>query len=273
MKLNQRFSLVVFAFALVPIVLLSWVLFANMQEMLIRDKINEIMKNLALIEAKMEKTAELCNMTRYVFLNDAKLKSFLIDAKNGKSPTAEELIEFRIEGIGNLEKIINANPYLYQVRVYHENESLPEIMPILYHAGRMKRLSWAREPWDSGTWQLGYADRIFPEEVMQPTSNIMSLVTEIEDYEHGTLGVLEVAVRMDDVLPDLYAYSDGERAAFLKRNGGAWYSRNAFNDFWAENADRVTFPLHQDIESRAFKSASGESVILSSVYLSALDGW
>ncbi len=273
LKLNQRFSLVVFGFTLVPIVLLAWVLFVNMQDMLIKDKTSEIAKNLVLIETNMEKTAELCNMTRQVFLNDAKLRAFLTNAKKRQPLSPEDLIAFRNDCIGSLEKIINANPYLYQVRIYHDNESIPEIMPILYHTSRMERLSWAQENWESGQWQLGYVDRIFTEEVMRPRSNIMSLVTEIKGYEYGVLGVLEVAVKMDDILPGLNECYGDERAAFIQKSGEAWFCKNDPERFWNQNAGNILPLLSSTANTAMYTDASGEAVILSFAYLEPLDGW
>ena len=273
LKLNQKFSLIVFCFALAPMILLSWVLFANTQEMLVKDKTNEIAKNLALIEAGTGKTVELCNMTRQVFLNDEKLRSFLSNAKSNQLLTAEELIEFRTNGVANLEKVINSNPYLYQVRVYYGNEDYPEIMPILYHTSRMNRLSWARSEWVSGSWQLGYEDRIFPEAVMRSVPNIMSLVTNINDYEYGVLGTLEIAVKMDDVLPGLNSYSGSERFLFIQKDGVAWYDQDDPKGFWKKNAQRVLPSLREQSDTITYKSESGETAILSYVYLEQLQGW
>ena len=272
-KLNQKFTCVVFIFTVIPIIALAMVLFFNTQRILLRDKTNEINKNLALIKASTEKTAELCNMTRQLFLNDMNLRSFLIRIKNEEKLSAAELIDFRKNGIGNLEKMINANPYLYQVRVYQENESIPEIMPILYHTQRMKRLSWAQEPWIPGQWQLGYVDRIFPDDVMKPVPNIMSLVTEINDYDYGKLGILEVAVKMDDILPGLNSHTDSEYAAFVKNNGETWFYEDGSNDFWNENAAGILSLLRENADALTYKSISGDSMILSAVYLEPLDGW
>ncbi|MDL2254210.1 sensor histidine kinase [Ruminococcaceae bacterium OttesenSCG-928-I18] len=238
LKLNQKFTLVIFCVVLVPVVLLASVLLGNMQNVVTEDKMKDVERQLTEVRAGTEKAVELCNMTTQVFLNSPNLREFLVKAHNGDKFTAEELVAFQRGDVASFERMVNANPYLYQTRVYFEGEGLPEFMPVLYHESRMQNLSWADEDWVSGTWQLDYTDTLFAKEVVKPTPHIMSLVTVIEDYEYGAVGVLEVAIRMDELLPGLYGEEVLGPACFVSENGHI-YAGKEQEAFWDEHLSEV----------------------------------
>ncbi|MFR8426746.1 MAG: hypothetical protein ACLVCH_03180 [Roseburia inulinivorans] len=43
-----------------------------------------------------------------------------------------------------MERLVDNNPLLYGVRVYAVNDSVQEMMPILYNASRMKKQEWSK---------------------------------------------------------------------------------------------------------------------------------
>ena len=206
LKLNRKFTLVVFTLTFIPFALLAAVLFVNMQNEVIDDRLGDTQGELMQIQTRAERTVELCAMTAQFFLSSPRMHNFLLRAGEGESFTTEELIAFYQEDVvGQFEKMVNANPYLYQVRVFFANADVPEFYPILYHSSRMERLSWASKGWTSGTWQYDYTDTLFAGEVMRPTEHIMSLVTEITDYKSDRIGVMEVAVRMNEMFPEIFS--------------------------------------------------------------------
>ncbi len=221
--LSQKFTLAIFCVVLVPVVLLAAVLVANMRDVVVEERIKDVEESLFQTSAGVDKAVDLCNMTTQVFLNNTALHGYLVRAKEGDAFPPEELIDIYRNDVGGFEKLVNANPYLYQVRVYYDSATLPEIMPILYHKDRMYKLSWAQGKWKSGAWQFDYADTAFRAELYDPTQHVLSLVTAIEDYELGELGVLEVAIRMDELLPALYEDQPGTTAYLVTEDGGTWY--------------------------------------------------
>ena len=205
LKLNRKFTLLVFTLAFIPFALLAVVLFINMQNEVVGDRLGDTQRELVQIQTRAERTAELCSMTAQFFLSSPKMHDFLLRASEDEEFRSEELIAFYQEDVvGQFEKMVNANPYLYQVRVFFANTGVPEFYPILYHSSRMARLSWASNGWTSGTWQYDYTDTLFPGEVMYPADHIMSLVTEITDYRSARIGVMEVAVRMNEMFPGIF---------------------------------------------------------------------
>lgn len=61
-------------------------------------------------------------------------------AIGGEISTADWL-DFKNNEVSALERLVNNNPLLYGVRVYAVNDSVQEMMPILYNASRMKNRS------------------------------------------------------------------------------------------------------------------------------------
>jgi len=234
MRLNQKFALMVFACLIVPFIILAAVMYVNMQTEAVTDRLNESRRRMTKIGSDAEKIANLCNMTSQFFLNNPRLIDFLRRAAAGGGFTPEELIAFRRDDVGGFERLVIANPYLYQVRIYYGNEGVPEFMPVLYHASRMERLSWAAGGWASGSWQLDYSDTIFPPEIMKPARNIMALVIEIKDAGLGRIGVMEIAVRMNELFPELFAEKKDFRCAFITE--GEIFCHPGENGFWDENA-------------------------------------
>jgi len=273
LRLNQKFSLAVFVLTLIPFSILAIVLFSNMQNVVVAERLGEAERSLLEIQTRAEKTAELCNMTTQFFLNSPSLREFLIKANLDDPLTAEELIDFYRNDVAGFERLVNANPYLYQVRVYYDNENVPEIMPILYHTSRMERLEWAERGPASGSWHFDYEDTIFPREIRQPARNLMALVTGIDDYRQGHIGTMEVAVRMNELFPDIYLPQENYFSAFA--TGGDLFFPSEDRSFWSQYgrevlslADRETPPGEIRLEARV----GGRSAIVSHIQLKQFGG-
>ena len=274
LKLNQKFTIVVFALAFIPFALLAIVLFVNMQNEVIDDWLGDTQSQLIQIQTRAERTAELCSMTTQFFLSSPKMHDFLLRASQGDVFSSEELIAFYNDDVvGQFEKMVNANPYLYQVRVFFANAGIPEFYPILYHSSRMERLSWASNGWTSGTWQYDYSDTLFPGEVMYPTDHIMSLVTEITDYKSDRIGVMEVAVRMNEMFPEIFTHGGSSHHAFV--TGAEQFVQPGQEPFW----DKYGMELLSVIQEQASDGSSsielpigGRSAFVSSVPIKPFGG-
>lgn len=273
LKLNQKFTLAVFGVVLVPVVLLAMVLFSNTRRLITEDKLQDVESGLLQLQTGVDKAVDLCNMTTQIFLNSTSLKSFLLAARQDYPFTMEELLAFYRGDVASFERMVNANPYLHQVRVFYDNPALPEMMPILYHTDRMARLRWAREDWAPGTWQYDYEDTLFLPEVSRPALHVMSLVTTVEDFELGRLGVLEVSVRMEEILPRLYQ-PHSEYSCFVSDRGG-WYHSGEDADFWQQHRGDIAAFLEdpvREIRTRPLRLGQTDYWVTTAP-LSSLGGW
>lgn len=202
-RLSQQLAAINGLFVLVPTLLLWITMLWSLHGTAVRTRVQEAEARCSQISSSVEKTAELCNMSTQVFLNTPALTDHLAALKRGQTPDAAQLMDFYRGDIASLEKIILSNPYLYQIRVYSVTDGISEMMPILYSASRMQRMPWAQRGYVSGQWQLDFPDQLFAS--YTPTPHVMSLVTEITTPADGVVGVLEVAARMDELIPELFA--------------------------------------------------------------------
>lgn len=69
-------------------------------------------------------------------------------------------LDFKNNEVSALERLVNNNPLLYGVRVYAVNDSVQEMMPILYKASRMKKQEWSKQDKYVG-WNFDYTDKYF----------------------------------------------------------------------------------------------------------------
>ncbi|MBD5552482.1 MAG: histidine kinase [Lachnospiraceae bacterium] len=205
-KLSRQLSVINCFFVLIPTLLLWGSMMSSVQRTAIRTREQEAGVRRTQMVTEAERIAELCNLSTQVFLNTPALMNHLTALKQGKEIESLELLEFYREDIASLEKIIISNPELYQIRVYSSEDDIYEMLPILYSAGRLERMPWAQEEIVSGTWHLDYTEQFFSDS--QPTEHVTSLITNISVPSVGNVGVLEVSVRLDEVMPELYEESD-----------------------------------------------------------------
>jgi len=217
MRLGQQLSAVIGIFALIPTLFLGYSIIDNTQILLVKTREQSVEIQSREISQRVQKSVELCNMSTQVFLNSPNLIPFLAGLKRDEQIQAQEALDFYHNDIASLEKIVMSNPYLYQIRVYSASDNIQEMMPILYSRQRMERLIWAQKGYHPGTWQLNYDDQLFDSYPVTP--HIAALVTDIESPEDGTVGVLEVALRMETILPELFSHTPGRWSGLVEPDG------------------------------------------------------
>lgn len=214
---SRQMAAVICLFALLPMLAFCGYMLQTMRSVSVETRAQEARTRSEEITAQVEKAVELCNMSTQVFLNTPALTGHLIKLKNGTPIPSTELLEFYDNDIASLEKIVVSNPYLYQIRVYSVREDISEMLPILFSAQRMRRMPWSQAAVASGSWQMDFDDQLYDGYAV--THHIMSLVTEITTPAAGQVGTLEVAVRMDDLLPELFADDPTSSACLLDGDG------------------------------------------------------
>ena len=216
-KLSRQLSVISCFFVMIPTLILWYSMMSSAQDTAIRTREQEAGLRRAQLVTEAERIAELCNLSTQVFLNTPALMNHLTALKRGETIGSLELLEFYREDIASLEKIIISNPELYQIRVYSGEEDIYEMLPILYSAWRMERMPWAEDEIVSGTWYLDYTEQFFSDS--PPTEHVMSLITDISVPSVGSVGTLEVSVRMDEVMPELFEENGYSFSVLLSEEG------------------------------------------------------
>lgn len=224
LKLNRKFTIIVVLMVWMPVAFFAVVFFHNIQNNLMRDESSSMAYELKEDYGQIVNYVDSINMATQFFLSDQALQQFLESVKRQEPMETEQLRKFYKEDIASLERLVNSNLYLYQIRVYADSDTMQEMMPILYRQSRMERLEWAAagEETDWEGWHFDYRDTLFDSSAMDQGRKIMSCVTRIQEYGIGDIGLLEVAMRMETMFPHLYEEMDGQWSCFIDGDGNAY---------------------------------------------------
>lgn len=269
LKLNIKFTIVIIVLVVVPITLLVIALFENMQDKVIDENISYMRYTMQRYRDNTIGNIDSINMTTQFFLSDSILEKVLEDSVNEYQLTTEELYQMYHNEIASLERLVNNNLLLYGVRVYAVNDNVQEMMPILYRNSRMKRLEWAQKENFTG-WNFNYQDELF--DGRRNAFKIASLITPIENYENGCIGIIETAVSMEKLFPSLYEEIEEEWGCFVTSDGIV-YSADEENSDYEEIARQE---LEQNLENEEIytyhKKQGGKQLIVSYTYIKEMDG-
>ena len=219
LKLNVKFTLICTVFVLIPVVVLSTWVFTSMEENVINERVNNLSYKLSKGYDQAITSMDSVNMSTQFFLSDQALKEFLVAQKSGNPYDTEQSIDFYNEDIASLERMINNNSALYQIRVYVDSADMQEMMPILYRMDRMYKQQWAQKE-DYYGWNFGYMDSIFDDYgKLFKDKPILSHVTPMESFGEGVIGIIEVTMYMETMFPMLYDSTEKEWTCFVSESG------------------------------------------------------
>lgn len=269
-KLTQKFTVIIFLIVYIPIFILTSVLLRNTQETLIREKMNSVYLDVEQMNTRIQKTVEVSEILTQTFASNASLIDYIQRAQRGENLSAEETLRFYRHEIATLSKFTYANAYVYQIRVYAESDTIPEMMPVLYRLSRMERLSWARTPQPLSTWHFDYTDTLFPDHVSPRKTHLMGYAQPFLDQNGVSLGVIEVAVEMEALLPGLFQATDQTFLCLMDDAGNRYYDRSGANP-WLGMLDEITEQLTTDTGNLHQRVRIGDQeVILSTLSLPKL---
>ncbi len=238
LKLSHKFTFLIMAIIVLPLVILSIFFFNNIRDSRIKEKIKSVEINFTQNYEQIQKNVEMCQMSTQVMLNSQNFWNYVERVSRGEKIQTKELLSFYNSEIKALEKIVNTNPYLYQIRIYADYKGIPEMMPILYKMDRVSRLEWAKEgiP-ESGTWQFDYEDEIFPFFSTSRDQHLVSLVT-YKMLENDKRALIEVSTRMELLFPNLYSGGDNEWTCFASEDGKYYFDMEQENR-WLDNINEI----------------------------------
>lgn len=276
LKLSHKFTYLIIAIVVIPMVILSSLFFQNIRESKIKEKMKNVELNFIQANSQIQKNVEMCSMSTQVVLNSQNFWSYVERFKSGEQIDTHELIAFYKSEVNSIEKMVNSNPYLYQIRVYADFDDEPEMMPVLYRTERMKRLSWAKEGnYTSGSWQFDYDDELFPTFTAKSSegTHVVSLVTEKLGPDDSVFATIEIATKMELLFPQIYSSTENEWTCFVTQDG-TYYSDKNYNSRWADDIDTVLEIMPNGLDSANFKQMTldGEPVFVCFKPIKELNG-
>ena len=238
LKLNHKLTLLVIVTVVIPVVILSSLFFANLENTRVNERMKSIEVNFTQNYGEIQKRVEMCTMSTQVIIHSQNFWNSLVRFNGEEKTDTEDIIYFYKNDIAGLERMVNSNPYLYQIRVYVDSEKIPEMMPIVYRKDRMMKLDWAKGEFESGSWQYDQTDNIFPPYILKPTHHLVSYVTKMSYLDDVLDATIEVSTRMETLFPDLYTSTEQEWTCFIDNKGNYHYNTN-YNSRWLKSIDEI----------------------------------
>lgn len=273
LKLNIKITIICMIFVIIPMVALSSWLFRIMEDDVIAERENALLYRLSEGHDAVIKNVDSINMSTQFFLSDQGLQNYLAAQKRGEAYTTEELMEFYSRDVASLERMVNNNTSLYQIRVYADSDSMQEMMPVLYRKERMDKLSWASDEELYG-WKYGYEDRIFDTfGQLYGNRQILSLVSPMETYNEGEIGILEVAMYMDTMFPMVYDSQTNQWACFVDSRGQFYFSEENSTEENLQLAEKILQLCRPEEDAGAHTiRENGSRLVVGYQFLRELDG-
>lgn len=270
-KLNIKFTIIIVLFTVVPLCISIGALFHIMMQNVIDENISYMQYTMERNSDNMATRIDSVNMSTQFFLSDDSLKQVLNASVSGEELSTEDWLKFKNMEVSSLERLVNNNPLLYSVRVYAVNDQVQEMMPILYSRKRMEKQSWAEKENYTG-WNYNYTDNIFSSYTMDQNRKIMSLITQVEDRNNGTIGVIEAAMTMENMFPSLYESIEDEWSCFYTDSGENYFGENRKPE--SEKLIEVIKPEHlEDGEiMTGYKESGRKKLVVSGMYIREMSG-
>lgn len=227
-KLNVKFTIIMVVMVMLPIIVLMLIWQRSMRTATIEDNIDYNHYTIERYVEQINNKIASINMVTQVFKKDSALISMLNKNNIGNEISLDELREFKETEITALERLVNNNLVLYGVRVYANNDSIQEMMPILYNKSRMEKQRWKQENFTGG-WYYGYEDLIFAKYENSNNNELIALLTPIYDNYGRELGMIEAAMEMDEMFPDLYKEKGTQGSFVMSQDGEICFGSNPCN--------------------------------------------
>ncbi len=264
LKLNIKFTMVIVFFVSVPIAILTVILFRNMERNVVNENVTYMQYMMERNKDNVQTSRDSITMTTQFFLSDSSMQEVLKNSVTGKTMTTVELMKYYDTDIAALERLVNNNPLLYGVRVYAVNDSIQEMMPVLYKQSRMEKLEWAKKK-DYMGWNYDYQDVIFSG--LNKNKKILSVVTPIEDFELGTIGIIEAAMSMETMFPSLYEDRENEWSCFVANDESMYFGGNEQADSQILIEEEIANGIKKDKIYTYYKSNGRQKWVVSYFYM------
>lgn len=219
MKLNTKFTIICLGFVIIPVIVYTIWLFSVSKRNLLSEKEASLSYKLDKAYTTCTDGVDTLKMSTQLFMNDQYLMDFLTGVKQGIELSTEELRSFYNRDVSSLERMVNNNADLYQVRVYVDDDDIQEMMPVIYKKSRLERFEFAKQEEAYG-WHYGYEDLLFSSYANSSKDKVLiSCTTSIETSADGELGIIDASMYMSKMFPIIYDSLANEWSCYLDEYG------------------------------------------------------
>ncbi len=272
LKLNTKFTLLIIGCILPPIVIFCVFYYKNLIDQEVSKALNEMEYTLNNDYEQILTSMESIDMSARFVLNDLGLKDYLIKAKRDVEMESDDLMQFYNTDISALERMVNINPYVNQIRVYSESDSVQEMLPIIYKNERQKSMGWYHPDGFTG-WFFGHKDELQD----SAEEDVLSYVINIDDANYGKIGTVEVTMMMNNMFPWIYEKDESEWSCFVDSKANIYYDESNDLTFFADIKENREY-LNKYLKDNQYKRTSyiklqDRPVIVGYLPIEELDGY
>lgn len=244
------------------------VMFVNMRNTAINNKVNEEWTYIEKTSQNIDKIQEVCNMAIQIVSQMESVIEYLEDVQNGNDMDTSYKIDFYNNDIAAINNITNLNPYLNQIRLFVNSDTITEKSPCLYRKSRMNNLEWASDRQD-GVWNIDYPDEVFPDNTSD--EHLAGITNTLLNSKGEELCVLEIATEMSSLFPDLYT-KEKNISTFFVEDSGEIHCANK-DDVLAVTEEIKNYIKKTGKNSNVYTTQiGGYDVVLSVTYIESFSG-
>lgn len=234
LSLCNKIILIIVAVLIACTFLWTATMFFNMSENAKEVALSNEKTNMLNVSNQLKDVEETCYLMQQIMLQKESVLHYIQEVKKGNDLGTVEKIEFYKSEIGNVDYMININPYIYNVRFF-VNANITERQPCFYKISRMKNLEWA-DAYENNRWIFDYSDSLYSNN--PGNSHLAGLVTDITDDNGNLLAVLEVSTNLEDLFLNFYKKQGNEFSCFVT-NDGKIYSSDVSQKIVKNNRDAI----------------------------------
>lgn len=271
LKLNIKFTVVILITIAITMAVLASVLFYQQEQGVISESMSYMGHKTERNESQIDTCIDSINMSTQFFLADEEMLKVLNAAAEGKSLDLQQIVYFKETDVKNLERLVSNNPLLYGVRIYAAEDSVSEVMPVLYKKSRMNNLEWASE--GRTGWVFGYTDTAFSALITSHKDELAGLITPISDYKNGVIGTVEAAVTMETMFPAIFEDKAAEFGFFVTDEGRVYVDETRDEGTKALMEVVAQAPSFSGKETKVdYIKLQGRKLVVSAFYSKKLSG-
>ncbi len=249
LKLKHKLILTNGAVLLIPILLFATITFNYNKKTIIRDNIRDMEMALTEEYNQVQNNIEAFNTSLQFIENSRYFIEFLSKNSIQKNSDIEELMEFNRKEVGTIQRLININPYVSNIRVYLSNNNLPEMWPVLYQNSRLEKLSWYdKSQREMSPWQIDYSYEREMSSLWGEAEHLIARVKEIHDSRRKYIGVLEVSAPMKSFFPGMYNISEEHWMGFVKKDDRLYWNIQGDQYNWGNKIEEIIKVVERESE-------------------------
>lgn len=259
-KIRHKILLLNILILLLPIILVAMWWISYYQSMQIKEQIAAVESELNEAYTQVINSVEIGNMTMQTIILNGELEKFIDELMNDTRVSIHQIMDFNNTEIKAIERLVNTNPYIHSIRIYLSKDIL-ELAPTIYRASRFNKGMPIGQV-DTMMWLLGKEDHI---SAVQKAANYKEpLATLIEPYldmKREQIGVIEIAIPMKVMFPQMYETSEDEAMYFVDENHILYQDELSDREKWQIDEETLSKILDEDERIRVTKLEEKQVII------------